>query len=500
MKIKGRKPNTIIVIFIVMVILFLSVGYAAFVSTFSITNTVVNFKTDANTRVVGVTTSSNYITNLEYSNSKLNNISQIHTTANIPSGASVTFQTTITTFGNVPMALSSISVMNGTTVINNVSVSPTLNSNTYVKICGTNYACILDLNASKVVNIEITNNTGGSITTANLNINLTFTPFYTVTYNNSIIGDVLSGGTFTYTFASNTPNSITVDSGTCGTPSISNDVLTIANVTSDLVLTGSTSTGGGSGTQQDPYINDSNEYDISDIEDGYTLFEDAPGEPKINATVTTDGNGVTKTTINSFEFTDPGTNGVPFGTGQNDNDTLDTGVLAFNGNNSAFSIHIKFKTNLKANRAKYVLSALEQTGTNTYSGFSLNVADSSTTNLNVTTYINKSYSGDRISPSSDNIANTTDDANSNTENTYELTMVYNSANGGQPFVTTCTGSNCRTTTLNIHKKYIPTNLTNAKITIGGNGINSTNDIGSMKVLELHICKGSFGTNYSCNMN
>lgn len=488
---KAKLTRLLASMMIMILVLGLTIGYSSFISTFSISNVVVHFRTDENTRVMGVTTNSAFISNLNYSATSIN------TTASIPNGASVTFNVTVTTFGNVPMALSEISVMNGINVINNVIVTPSLN-NTHIKICDSSDACIL--NKSKVIEITVTNNTGSVINASNFGVYLTFTPFYTVNYNNSLIGDVLHNGTFTYVFDSNTPTSVSVTSGTCGTPSISGATLTIANVTSNLVLTGSSTSGTGSGTYDDPYQSSGSTYDTSIVQTGYNIFEDVPGEPKVNAEVTTSG-GVTTTTINSFEFTDTGSDGVEFGTNASANPVMDTGVLAFNSDNSAFSIHIKFKTNLMANRGKYVLAALQNSGSS-YSGFTLHVLDSNTPTLNVSTYINKAYNNTILNPNISLVLTSTSDATSNTENVYEVVLSYDSAYGGQSFKYRCIGSNCRSTTeQSAQKKNIPTGLTNAEITIGGNGINTTNDAQSIKILELQICKGQFvdraNGNYSC---
>ena len=281
----------------------------------------------------------------------------------------------------------------------------------------------------------------------------------------------------------------TTTSGATGTYNSTAHTIVVSNITADITLTATYNTGG-SGTPSDPYIDDSPAYDPNTVVAGTTLYDEVDGEPKVTVVEDQSGN----TTVTAFEYTDTGTDGVEFGTGQGANGILDTGVLAFN--DDMFSIHIKFKMNLSdSNRAKYILSALSKTGTTTYSGFSLNVADSSSPTVNLSTYVDKSYSGSRINPTYEKVLTPT----SSTEQTYEVTMVYNKNSGGQPFVLTCTGSNCVTgANSNIHKKYIPLNLTDATITIGGNGLNNTSDVNSMKILELHICKGTFGTNYSCN--
>ena len=481
----GGRLQILFAILISIAVLILTIGYASFVSTFSITNTVAHFRISANTRVSGVSTSSPYISNLDYTANTL------VSSASIPSGATVIYQVTITTYDNQPMALSNITVSNGGTVLSNVSVSPNVSSGSYIKICASGGSCTL--NVSKLVDITLTNNTGSTITTNNLSVNLTFTSFYMVTYNGDSIGDVLHNGTFTYSFSSNAPTSVSVVSGTCGSPSISSATLTIPNVTSDLVLSGSSTTSSsGTGTIDDPYQSSGSVYDTSVVQTGYNIFEDAPGAPKVNATVTTNSSGQTVTTINSFEFTSSSSSGVSFGTGASANPVMDTGVLAFNSDNSAFSIHVKFRANLTTNRGKYVLAALSKTGTSTYSGFTLHVLDSSTPTLNISTYINKNYNGQILNPNISLVLTTNGDATSNTENTYEVVLSYDTSYGGQNFKYRCVGDNCKSTSeQSAQKKNVPTGLTDARITIGGNGLNTTNDAVNISILELQICKGQF---------
>lgn len=210
-----KKGVALIGIMITIFVILLSIGFAAFVDTLSINDAVAQVRPEVNTRISAVTTSSSYISNLNY------NVSEINGTANIPNNGSVTFNTTITTYGNVKMALSDIAVFNGNNQINNVTITPNL-TNTFERICDNNNICTL--NKSKTIPITVTNNTGSVINTDNFKVKLTYTPFYIVnyTYNNTTnsLGTVLENGTFTYEFSSNIPTSVTVTSGTCGTPQL----------------------------------------------------------------------------------------------------------------------------------------------------------------------------------------------------------------------------------------------------------------------------------------
>lgn len=128
----------------------------------------------------------------------------------------------------------------------------------------------------------------------------------------------------------------TTTSGATGTYNSTAHTIVVSNITADITLTATYNTGG-SGTPSDPYIDDSPAYDPNTVVAGTTLYDEVDGEPKVTVVEDQSGN----TTVTAFEYTDTGTDGVEFGTGQGANGTLDTGVLAFN--DDMFSIHIKFK-------------------------------------------------------------------------------------------------------------------------------------------------------------
>ncbi len=113
--IKDYKKYLLLIMIFVM-IASLTVGYSAFVDSLGITNTVAHIRAEANTRVSAVSTNSSYVSNLDY------DVNKILGSVNIPNGSSVTFNTTVTTYGNIPMALSGISVLNGNNAISGVSV------------------------------------------------------------------------------------------------------------------------------------------------------------------------------------------------------------------------------------------------------------------------------------------------------------------------------------------------------------------------------------------
>lgn len=458
--IKDYKKYLLFIMIFVM-IAFLTVGYSAFVDSLSITNTVAHIRADANTRVSAVSTSSGSISDLDY------DVSRIVGTANIASGESVTFNTTITTYGNVPMALSGISVLNSNNVISGVSVTPNL-SNTFIKICDNNI-CVG--NKSKDVAITITNNTGSTINTQNFIVDLTFTRFYTVTYNDNPIGDaVLSGGTFTYTFASDTPSAVTVTSGNAGTPQISGDTLTIPNVTSDLVLTG-TSGPAGSGTWDDPYQLDNSTYGYSNLDAGSYIFNDpnVKGNPKI----TVDENHK----VTRYEMTGISTeSGLALA-----NETINTGVLAFDGGKITIDLVFTAKLGDSTNSGKEILAALSSTGTNTYSGFMFLNFKGGRMYVNS---LNNQTIGSNGNGGSQFIYFSLSGSYANKVNTYTVHIVYDPSEYNDNFTITMNpGSIDRTDTLTA-----TSNMANATITVGGNGI-SNNNMASMTVNSFSVIKG-----------
>ena len=408
---------------------------------------------------------------------------EINAIANISPNETITLNTNITTFSNVKSALSDIKVYNGNTEItNSVSITPDFtdpNGQKFIKKCNTiNNNEVCTLNVSKPVSISITNNTGSDINTDNFRVVLTYTPFYTVTYNNTIIGDVLSGDTFSYTFQSNVPTSVTKDSGT-GTLDISNlPTITITNVGSDIDLSGSTSTSeitGGSGTEASPYISSATTYEPipNDLPTGYILYEKVAGKPEI---LIEEINGEKQ--ITSFEYKD--TSGVNFGSSS----ALDTAFLAFKGD--AFTIDMTFNANLGSETGKYILSAFEEAN-NVYNGFSLRIASS--TSIIISTYNNVTKSNGTLSPSYSSSATRITKSN----NIYTLKITYDKyghSQGNNKYAELVVTAGQTRDIYNSSQtpNKVPTSLSNATITINGDGINNSNNMSSLTVYTFKVIR------------
>ena len=223
---KAIKKNSIILysIIILTTIIMLTVGYSAFSVEFRITNTVASIRAKKVVRINGVSSSSGYVSDLDYSHkSIINNV-------NLAPGQSITYSVDITNLGNVPVAVSNVSFTNGSTAIN--TLSSNIDNTHYEKICD-NDVCTGPI--TKTIDITITNN-GSETINSRLDASLTFTEVYTITYEGTKLGEALAGSTFTYEFTSNYPNGISKISGESGTYSYGNHILTVNNVGSDLTF------------------------------------------------------------------------------------------------------------------------------------------------------------------------------------------------------------------------------------------------------------------------
>jgi len=465
-----KKGVATISIIITIFVILLSIGFAAFVDTLSISNVVANVRPEVNTRISAVTTNSGSISNLDY------NMTEIMGIVNIPNNDSITFNTTITTYNNVPMALSNIKVYNGNNEITGVSVTPNL-TNTYIEICNNNNVCTL--NSSKDVLITITNNTGSALATNNFKVVLTFTPFYIVnyTYNNATtnLGTVLENGTFTYEYTSNIPTSVTVTSGTCGVPQLTpgnnTATLQIANVMSDLVLTG-TMGQVQDGTWDHPYELDDNTYHYEDLAAASYIFTSLPGQPEI----TVDANHK----VTKYEYKGLGTTGLAL---NSTNSNIDTGVLAFDG--SGFTIHLEMDmevSNTSGNTGKYIVSAIQKltNQNNKYGGFVF--WDYSTSYFN----INATESGNISGASFGQRAGYWRIDTGTHSFTWDFTYTPSPNKTATGKLTPVTSGNSETPS--ISATNFPDSLTEATITLGGNGLDTSKNIQNMTVKSFIITK------------
>lgn len=457
---KMKKGRSIITTIIFLTIIFLTVGYAAFSDHLTITNSIGHVIANINLRITGVTSISPYASNTTFTTKTINS------DISLPAGESITYSTDIRNLGNVPAALADVTFEGPNGVI--ASLSSNINNNNYVRICNTNNVCVTNVN--KTIDITITNTTSSPLNINNLKINLTFTPFYTVTYDNTLIGYALENNTFTYTFPNNAPTSVIVNSGTCGTPTITNNILTIPNITSNLVLSESNTP---TGTWTDPYINNNTTYNYTNLPVGTTQFvnTNVAGNPKVTIS---NINGVNKVT--KYEFTS--------NANITSNNTISTGLMPFDGD--PFTIHTVFTAQLSNNNGKQLFSALTENSSGHYSGFiiigygskSLNIYE-----LNNSTISSSGSGGTQIASYSINKL-----ARQSTEFTLDITF---NPSTSTMHISITPGNNQGNNVTQDRTTNIIQNLSNgAVITIGGNGIESSHDVNSITVSEFSITRGS----------
>ena len=225
---KNNLVSKIILYTIIMfiVIILLTIGYSAFSDSLTISDSVTHVRVDKVVRINGVTSSSANASNLDYSSK------DVYSTVYIPAGGSITYNVTVTNLGNVPVAITNVTTSSGNNTLSNVTANIT--SNNYVKVCD-NGNCTNGVSVS--VPVTITNNGNAAIDT-DIKVDLTFTEVYTITYENTQLGEVLAGSNYSYRFSNNgAPSRLNKVSGTCGSFTYNNRNLNITNIGSDIVFT-----------------------------------------------------------------------------------------------------------------------------------------------------------------------------------------------------------------------------------------------------------------------
>ena len=312
--------------------------------------------------------------------------------------------------------------------------------------------------------------------------NVVVTRVFSVTYSgftgstSGLVSEMeSSGGTITFNNTTGIPNNVSV-SGATG--SYTSPTLTITNVTNDITVTAYFGQQG-SGTPEDPYIDPTpTEYDPDDVDPGTSVvFPNVPGEPQ----VTKDEDG----SVVSFEYTDASaTNPVIIENG----DHVDTGIVGLNG--EKFTIHMVFNADLTQNNGKFILAALEETG-NTFNGFSL--YDYNSGYVRVGVYRNRARSTSTGLLVPNNYATGNSSAVTGMS-TFDVTVTYdpkgNQGRYANLVIKMTVNGNTKTSTIKntAGSTIIPETLNNATITIGGNGINNTDDISYIEIVEFTVTK------------
>lgn len=89
-----KKPIVYFILFILVTIILITIGYSAFSAEFRITNTVATIRAYKEVRINGVSSNSSGIDNLEYTHKS------VISTVTIPAGGSITYNVAITNLGN----------------------------------------------------------------------------------------------------------------------------------------------------------------------------------------------------------------------------------------------------------------------------------------------------------------------------------------------------------------------------------------------------------------
>ena len=247
----------------------------------------------------------------------------------------------------------------------------------------------------------------------------------------------------------------------------------------DIELSGSVSTSdiiSGDGTQPNPYISSATTYDpnVSDLPTGYISYTSATGSPQI---IVEKVNGTNQ--ITSFEFMD--NSGVTYNTSSN----LDTKFNAFLGD--TFTVDIVFGGNLGSETGNYIFSAFEENN-GVYNGFAIRVASS--TSVTISTYVNVTRSGTNpLTPTYS--SNATRISASGGKYTLKVTYDrYGRTQGGQQYaVLTAVAAQTRELyNNNSDSNRVPTSLTNATITVNGNGFDNNDNMSSMTVYTFKVTR------------
>ena len=217
-----KKFRLILPLIISLVVLFLTIGYSVFIAEFSVSNIVAKIREEKVVRITGVTTQSGIVSNLDYSSGAVVNDVQL------ASGASITYNVTVTNLGNVPIAVSNVTFTSTSGQV--TGLSSNIDEQNYVKICD-NGVCTGAV--SKNINVIITNNNSASVS-GYLGVNLKFSKVYSVTYSGST-AEVLEGRNYTITFSNNAPSAVIIE-GTYDSYTYQNNVLTINNINSNITV------------------------------------------------------------------------------------------------------------------------------------------------------------------------------------------------------------------------------------------------------------------------
>ena len=190
-----------------------------------------------------------------------------------------------------------------------------------------------------------------------------------------------------------------------------------------------------------------------------------------------DQNGV----VTSYSIDTTASGGLAVTPGNN----IDTGLVAFDG--STFTLHIVFKTTLSQNNGKFIVTALDLNN-NYYNGFSLYVYNNNYLRTGIYKDRTRSSQTGLITPNSYIGLNSSSITG---EKTFDVTITYDPRAVSNTYArinASLVNGNSGSQSNSRNSSNVPTNLPNATITIGGNGINSSDDMNSLTIIEFEVTK------------
>ena len=236
---KNKFSINAIGILVLIVIIFLTIGYSSFSNNSTITNAVAMVKPDPKIRITsGITTSNGAtVTTSDYSSDSINS------NVSMPNNATVSYTVEITNYGNVPFAIYSI---DETYVPNDLKILSINGYNVGDKLCDDNDStkCTLNSVTTFTITVGYDNYTGNAL--HQINLEFEFVRIYDVTYshmtNNSYPSHAYEGKPFQVTFTGDVPADVVLNPNYTHTyvPNHNapnqNNTLSIANITSDITI------------------------------------------------------------------------------------------------------------------------------------------------------------------------------------------------------------------------------------------------------------------------
>ena len=326
----------------IIIISLLTIGFSAFENSLLVDDIAVEVRVKKDIRVTEITSATGnnggVVGTYDY------NVNNINGTITLPnSNSSVTYQVKVTNIGNTDM---------GILTVNDLPSNLDYEITGYTegeKLCNGSNVCSGGIDKTFNITIKYKNETTTNepmdfITTFD------FRGFHNINYNNSVVGEVIDGGNKVVNLGNNAPDEITI-TGTYLNQSYTKPNLTLEGVTSDINIEASSSGGGGTGTPEDPYVNNEDTYDPSNVQEGTTIYNNVEGKPKVTANE--DGK------VTSFEFTS--NEPVTIGDDENNSGT-NTGFIPFeSGKNWELRLRALFPINPNKDKNSIILAIRDET-------------------------------------------------------------------------------------------------------------------------------------------